>query len=149
MLKKYLTLYEKYQLELDTFGFPIIVHPAARYRSMLSDRIRYAKDIPEYFGRSIYLIGVYITKKESITKTSDPMEFLTLEDETDIYECILFPSVFKEFGDLLHWEKLFIVKGKVEVSFGVYNINIEKIASLQQWLNRIKKNKSLFKYNFD
>ena len=64
-------------------------------------------------------------------------------------ECILFPSVFKEFGDLLHWEKLFIVKGKVEVSFGVYNINIEKIASLQQWLNRIKKNKSLFKYNFD
>ena len=149
LLKKYLTLDEKYQLELDTFGFPIIVHPAARYRSMLSDRIRYAKDIPEYFGRSIYLIGVYITRKESITKTSDPMEFLTLEDETDIYECILFPSVFKEFGDLLHWEKLFIVKGKVEVSFGVYNINIEKIASLQQWLNRIKKNKSLFKYNFD
>ena len=139
MLKKYLTLDEKYQLELDTFGFPIIVHPAARYRSMLSDRIRYAKDIPEYFGQSIYLIGVYITRKESITKTSDPMEFLTLEDETDIYECILFPSVFKEFGDLLHWEKLFIVKGKVEVSFGVYNINIEKNSKPPTMVKSYKK----------
>ena len=149
LLKEDLTLDEKYQLELDTFGFPVIMHPAAKYRPMLSKRIRYAKDIPDYNGHSIYLIGVYITRKESMTATSDPMEFLTLEDESDIYECVLFPSVFKRYGDLLHWEKLFIIKGKVEESFGVYSITIEKIASLQQWLNHLKKYKSLYKYNFD
>jgi len=149
LLKEDLTLDEKYQLESDTFGFPVIVHPAAKYRPMLSKRIRYAKDIPDYHGRSIYLIGVYINRKESMTRTSDPMEFLTLEDESDIYECVLFPSVFKQYGDLLHWEKLFIIKGKVEESFGVYSIIIEKIASLQQWLNHLKKYKSLYKYNFD
>jgi len=66
---------------------------------------------------------------------------LTLEDETDIYECVLFPDVFQEFGDILHWETLFIIRGIVEESFGVYTITIEKMASLQQWVRRIKKNR--------
>tara|TARA_Y100000746_G_C15396697_1_gene404621 strand:- start:828 stop:1151 length:324 start_codon:yes stop_codon:yes gene_type:complete len=98
----------------------------------MSSRIRYAKDIPNYFGQSIYLMGVYITCKESITRHSESMEFLTLEDETDIYECILFPNTYRQFGDLLHWEKLFIIRGTVEKSFGVYSIIIEKIGSLQK-----------------
>ena len=149
LLKRHLTLDEKYQLELDTFGFPITIHPTARYRPMLSKRICYAKDIPKYQGQSIYLIGIYITRKESTTRMSEPMEFLTLEDETDIYECVLFPTVFKDFGDLVHWERLFIIRGKVEESFGVCSINVEKIGSLQQWINRIKQHKSVSTYHFD
>ena len=127
-----LTASDRYRLELDIFGFPVSAHPLSRYRPVMSSRIRYAKDIPNYFGQSIYLMGVYITCKESITRHSESMEFLTLEDETDIYECILFPNTYRQFGDLLHWEKLFIIRGTVEKSFGVYSIIIEKIGSLQK-----------------
>ena len=130
---------DRFRLELDAFGYPLSVHPVARYRPMLSQRIRYARDIPNYFGQSIYLIGVYITRKESVTRQSDPMEFLTLEDETDIYECVLFPEVFQEFGDMLHWETLFIIRGTIEESFGVYSVTIEKMASLQQWVRRLNR----------
>ena len=91
-------------------------------------------------GKSIYLIGIYITRKEIVTRRSDPMEFFTLEDETDIYECILFPETFQEFGDLFHWETLFIIRGMVEESFGVYSVTIEKLASLQQWVHRLNQN---------
>tara|TARA_B000000609_G_C23999582_1_gene254193 strand:- start:222 stop:545 length:324 start_codon:yes stop_codon:yes gene_type:complete len=98
----------------------------------MNSRIKYAKDIPEFFGQSIYLMGVYITSKATTTRYSDHMDFLTLEDETDIYECILFPSVYRQFGNLLNWERLFIIRGKVEKSFGVHNIIIEKIGSLQK-----------------
>jgi DNA polymerase III alpha subunit len=56
--------------------------------------------------------------------------FLTLEDETDIYECVLFPEAFQKYGDLLLWENLFILRGKVEESFGVISITIEKLGSL-------------------
>jgi len=94
-------------------------------------------------GQSIYLIGVYITRKETATGNSEPMEFLTLEDETDIYECVLFPDVFQEFGDMLHWETLFIIRGIVEESFGVYTITIEKMASLQQWVKKLGRANSL------
>ena len=142
-LKRNLMPNDKYQLELNTFGFPISTHPVSRYRPMLSRRVRYARDIPRYHGKSIYLIGIYITRKESITRKSKPMEFLTLEDETDIYECILFPETFKKFGDLLYWETLFIIRGIVEESFGVYTINIEKMESLQKWVDRLKHIKAL------
>ena len=132
-----LTAEDLYRLELETFGYPLSVHPVARYRPMLSSRIKYARDIPNLVGQSIYLIGVYITRKETATRKSDPMEFLTLEDETDIYECVLFPETFQEFGDLLHWETLFIIKGTVEESFGVYSVTIEKMGSLQQWVRKM------------
>ena len=81
-----------------------------------------------------------------MTHRAEPMEFLTLEDETDIYECVLFPNIFKEFGDLLHWETLFIIRGKVEESFGVYSVNIEKMGSLQQWLRRLGQGRSWSSY---
>ena len=116
-LNKDLTEDDRYRLELQVFGFPISVHPLARYRPLLSSRIKYARDIPHNIGRSIYLIGVCITRKESRTRKSEPMEFLTLEDESDTYECVLFPNAFKEFGDLLHWETLFIIRGTIEESY--------------------------------
>ena len=139
-LNSHLSSSDLYELEMDTFGFPISVHPLSKYRPILSPRIKYAKDIPSHFGRSIYLIGIYITRKESKTSRSEPMGFLTLEDESDIYECVLFPNVFKLFGDLLRWETLLIIRGTVEKSFGVYNINIEKIASIQQLIKRNQNN---------
>ena len=134
-----LTAEDQYRLELETFGYPLSVHPVARYRPMLSRRIKYARDIPKFIGQSIYLIGVYITHKETATRKSNPMEFLTLEDETDIYECVLFPEVFHKFGDMLHWETLFIIRGAVEESFGVYSVTIEKMGSLQQWVRRLNR----------
>ena len=134
-----LTAEDQYRLELETFGYPLSVHPVARYRQMLSRRIKYARDIPKFIGQSIYLIGVYITHKETATRKSNPMEFLTLEDETDIYECVLFPEVFHKFGDMLHWETLFIIRGAVEESFGVYSVTIEKMGSLHQWVRRLNR----------
>ena len=141
-LNKDLTEDDRYRLELQVFGFPISVHPLARYRPLLSPRIKYARDIPHNVGRSIYLIGVCITRKESRTGKSEPMEFLTLEDESDVYECVLFPNAFKEFGDLLHWETSFIIRGTIEKSYGVCSITIEKMGSLQQWVQRLDQGRS-------
>ena len=133
-----LTQYEIYQIELDVFGYPVSIHPLELYRPLLSNRIGYAKDIPQNVGRSIYLIGVCITRKETRTGRKEPMEFLTLEDETDIYECVLFPKVFAEFGDIINWETLFIIRGKVEQSFGVCSITVNKIASLKEWVSKTR-----------
>ncbi|MCJ7802515.1 MAG: hypothetical protein MUP82_09205, partial [Candidatus Marinimicrobia bacterium] len=82
---------------------------------------------------------IYITRKETQTHKRDPMEFLTLEDETDIYECVLFPEVFRKYGDLLHWEKLFLLRGTVEEAFGVYSVTVEKLISLPRNIDKIEK----------
>jgi len=135
-VKDKLAQHEIYQIELDVFGYPVSIHPLALYRPLLSNRIGYAKDIPYNVGKAVYLMGVYITHKESRTNNKESMEFLTLEDETDIYECVLFPKIFAEFGDIINWETLFIIYGTVEQSFGVCSINIKKIASLKEWVGR-------------
>ena len=132
---------DKYNLELEAFGYPISIHPLEKYRYMLSKRIKYAREIPHHIGRSIYLIGLYITRKESRTRKSEPMQFLTLEDESDIYECVLFPNEFKEFSDMLNWETLFIIRGAIEESFGVCSVTIEKMGSLQKWISRLDQEK--------
>jgi len=62
-----LTDEDQYRLELETFGYPLSIHPLERYRPILSRRIKYAQDIPLFVGQSIYLIGVYITRKETVT----------------------------------------------------------------------------------
>ncbi|MCH8070027.1 MAG: DNA polymerase III subunit alpha [Candidatus Marinimicrobia bacterium] len=142
---------EKRLLELETFGFPASSHPLTAYQSFLKGRVKKAKDIPMYAGKTIHLAGVYITRKETQTvESGDPMEFLTLEDETDIYECVLFPDTFRQYGDLLHWEKLFVLRGKVEETFparrsggGVYTITIEKLASLPGMVRKMEKAESM------
>lgn len=130
--KEPLTWDEKRELELKSFGFPISSHPLEPYFQTINNWVKKAKNIPKYVGKSIYLAGVYITRKEVQTHQRDPMEFLTLEDETDIYECVLFPEVFRKYGDLLHWEKLFLLRGTVEEAFGVFSVTIEKLTSLSR-----------------
>ena len=130
---------DRRRLDIESFGFPISEHPLDPYLSIIGGRVRKAKDLPKYIGRTIHLAGVYITRKETITvKNRDPMEFLTLEDETDIYECVLFPEAFRKYGDLLLWENLFILRGKVEESFGVISVTIEKLGSLSAMIKKME-----------
>lgn len=124
-------------LEVKTFGFPISSHPLAPYFPQVAKYIKKAKDIPKYVGKTVNLAGIYITGKETRTRKREPMEFLTLEDETDIYECVLFPHVFRKYSDLLHWEKLYFVRGKVEEAFGVFTITIERLMSLSSVVQKL------------
>jgi DNA polymerase III alpha subunit len=103
--------------------------------------VRKAKDIPQYVGQTINLAGVYVTRKVTSTKKREPMEFVTFEDETDIFECVMFPDVYKEFSDLLNWESLFVIRGKVEVAFGVYTLTVEKLGSLRRIVEKLVSKK--------
>jgi len=137
--KEPLSWNEKRELELKSFGFSISSHPLEPYFETINQWVKKAVDIPKYVGKSIYLAGVYITRKETQTHRRDPMEFLTLEDETDIYECVLFPGVFREYGDLLHWEKLFLLRGTVEEAFGVFSVTVEKLVSLPRNIEKLNQ----------
>lgn len=131
-----LTSEEKHQLEVNTFGFSVTHHPLMPYQSRLNGKVLQAKDISKYVGKTVRLAGMYITRKEARTKHREAMEFLTLEDETDIFECVLFPEVFREYRDIIHWETLFLIRGKIEEVFGVCTVTVEKLASLSRIFNQ-------------
>ena len=129
---------DKRELEIDTFGFPISEHPLLNYLPYLGTHIKKAKDIHLYKGKTIALVGIAITRKITATRNRQPMEFVTFEDETDLYECVMFPEAYETFGDLLNWETLFLIQGKVEETYSVYTVTIEKLISLTQMIKKIK-----------
>ena len=133
-----LTNEEKLKLEIGSFGYPISKHPLERYLPYFAGRIRKAQDIPRLVGRTINLAGVYITRKTTSTQKHEAMEFVTFEDETDIFECVMFPRTFQQYGDLLNWERLFILRGKVEEAFGVFSVTIEKLSSLTGMIRKLQ-----------
>jgi len=134
---------EKRKLEIDTFGFPISEHPLLNYLPYLGKRIKKAKDIHLYIGKTIALAGIAITRKITATRNRQPMEFVTFEDETDLYDCVMFPEAYETFGDLLNWETLFLIQGKVEKAYSVYTVTIEKLISLTQMIKKIKETKTV------
>lgn len=137
-----LSEYEILSLEIESFGFPISEHPLKRFLPVFDGKIKKAIDLSRYVEQTINLLGVYITRKVAFTQREEPMEFVTFEDETDIFECVMFPEVYKQFGDLLHWETLFVLRGKVEEAYGTYTVTVEKLASLQQTAEKMTPKES-------
>ena len=130
------TQQQLFQMEVESFGYPISWHPLAPFQQASNGRVTLAVDIPNHVGHIITLAGVCLTTKTVKTRRGEPMEFLTLEDQTGIFECVLFPDQYKIFNDLVRWEKLFLIQGKVEEAWGVYTITIKKLASLGQAVER-------------
>ncbi|MAJ43919.1 MAG: DNA polymerase III subunit alpha [Candidatus Marinimicrobia bacterium] len=123
---------ERILLEFESFGFPISEHPLYRYKAHLQHHVQKAKNIHKMCDYKVVFAGVLITRKITATQKNEAMEFITFEDETDIFECVIFPKVYKLYGDLLNWEKLFLVYGKVEKLFDVYTVTISRLESLQR-----------------
>ena len=57
-----------------------------------------AKDLGKHVGRTVRLVGFLVTLKEAVTIKGDPMEFVSFEDETDIFETVFFPETYRRFS---------------------------------------------------
>jgi len=134
-----LTPRQLFDMEVESYGYPISWHPLEPFQEALKGRVTPARDIPHRVGRTITLAGVCLTTKTVKTRAGEAMEFLTFEDQTDLFDCVLFPTKYKLFNDLVRWERLFLIHGKVEETWGIYSITIEKLASLKRVMEKRKK----------
>ena len=62
------------------------------------------------------------------------MAFLLLEDETGLFEAIIFPEVFQHYFSLMVKEGLLIIKGKMGDKSGEEKIIIQEIKNLYSYL---------------
>ena len=127
------------RMELESFGFPVSEHPLDKYAWYLETRTIKAERIPEYVGKRVNLAGVNITRKAIRTRQGERMEFLTFEDQTDIFECVLFPEMYEKYNDLVRWEQIFVLQGMVESSYGVCTVTIEKMASIEKSIEKWRR----------
>jgi DNA polymerase III alpha subunit len=60
------------------------------------------------------------------------MMFLTLEDETDIYDVVLFPRVYQRYGGRLGDRGPYVVTGRVEDDPRPSSVMAERIVRLEE-----------------
>ena len=103
------------QDEIHLFGFPLRCHPLELYTTQLQGlKLTQATEMATHIGHHVTMVGWLITEKAASTKHGEPMEFITLEDTTGLYDATLFPDTFQRYGQLLTNERPLLLKGLVE-----------------------------------
>ena len=106
--------------EVETLGFLISRHPLTLYRDHLLALRRSGIapvrgcDLARHAGRRVATLGWLITGKVVSTKDDEPMEFISFEDTTAIYETTFFPRPYERFCRMLATRRPYLLKGRVE-----------------------------------
>jgi len=117
--------------ELEIFGFPLDGHPLERY----CDRVRglplaLARELAQYVGRTAILLGWLVTEKIVTSKKGEPMEFVTFEDQTSLYDATLFPDTYRRYCHLLGTNQAYVVSGVVEEHFDTITLTVHRLQPL-------------------
>ncbi|MGD8836313.1 MAG: DNA polymerase III subunit alpha [Desulfobacteraceae bacterium] len=117
--------------EFKVLGFLCRQHPMALFaRTVDATRSVKAATLPRHLGRQVRFAGWLITGKVVRTKSGDPMEFLTFEDETGIVEATFFPQTYDRFCHLIDRGRPYILSGKVEQNWGVATLTVTHVRPL-------------------
>jgi DNA polymerase-3 subunit alpha/error-prone DNA polymerase len=86
--------------------------------------------LPKYLGSNVKLLSWPITQKEVWTKGGLTMSFLSLEDETGMYEMVIFPQVYNQYHTLLFDQRPLVVYGKAVDDHGALTVEVGNIEVL-------------------
>jgi len=119
--------------EAETLGFLVSRHPLTLYRGEMS-RLRYvpASRLDRHVGRTVTTVGWLVTGKVVSTRHDEPMEFISFEDTTAIYETTLFPDVYRKFCHMLSHTRPYVLRGKVEEDFGSITLTVQDVRFLDR-----------------
>ena len=119
--------------ERETLGFILSVHPLRLFSQRISAsgrRIVPANQLHQHVGQRVTLAAWFITGKEVITRNGDPMEFISFEDETAIFETTFFPKAYQRFCQILDMNRGYLLTGRVEEQHGTVSLNVADVRRL-------------------
>ena len=119
--------------EFETLGFLRSGHPIELWnvKQALSgiERI-YGADLSAHVGRRVRLLGWPITRKDVWTLQGQTMTFISYEDETALYEAVLFPPVYQKYRTILFDIQPFLLTGLVTQKQGAISLELEHIEKI-------------------
>jgi error-prone DNA polymerase len=114
-------------------------HPVSFLRGELASRGIIAADelrvTPN--GRRVTVAGLVITRQRP--GTASGVIFMTLEDESDITNGIVWPRVFERFRPVVLGARLIAITGKVQSESGVIHVVVDRIDDLTPMLAVLSK----------
>jgi len=86
--------FQRANLEMETMGFPLEMHPAMIARVKHGGCVNRTMDADNP-NRRLRLWALVVADKQVPTKHGDMMQFVTLEDEMGLLEAVAFPDAFR------------------------------------------------------
>src|SRR4029077_20552776 len=77
-------------------------------------------------------LGCLITARRGTARDAEPMEFISFEDTTAIYETTFFPRAYERFCGMLTTARPYVLKGRVEEEFGAVAMTVEEAVFLDR-----------------
>ncbi|MCL5795120.1 MAG: DNA polymerase III subunit alpha, partial [Patescibacteria group bacterium] len=122
--------------EKEFLGIFLTDHPLNKVKKTLEKSTRAIANLSkEDEGKKIRVGGIITDIKKIITKSSEPMLFVKLEDVTAITEIIVFPKLLKQ--NFLVWQpdNIIIVEGRISNKDDTLKIIAEKAEELGQQMS--------------
>ena len=117
--------------ELELFGFPLNGHPLELFTDVVASLSPLpARDLAQHIGKEVTLLGWMVTEKVVSTKKGEPMEFVTFEDQTSLYDATLFPDTYRQYSHLLASNQAYLVTGVVEEHFATVTVTVTQLRPL-------------------
>jgi error-prone DNA polymerase len=117
--------------ELETLDFLISRHPLSLYEQALS-KFSHVKgaDLAKYIGKRVTTVGWWVTGKLISTRDEEPMEFISFEDTSALYETTFFPQAYARFCHILNRSRPYVLTGAVEEEFGAIALTVDSVRLL-------------------
>jgi DNA-directed DNA polymerase III PolC len=122
---------ERLRWDQETLGFAVSEHPMAllRREGTLRGCIP-ASQLPRHVGKRVTVAGMIRTAKGTMTKRSERMKFVTIEDETGLLDIVLFPKAYRRWGTVLPGRRALRVTGLVQEDGGGLTLTAEKVEGI-------------------
>lgn len=106
-------LHEQVRQEYDILGLSTLCHPMVFYREKLArDGVRRTSEIKDLPNNTVVTVaGVVVVCMRPPTKSGVIVVFVTLEDEDGLADCVVFPRVYDQYGDVIFNNHALIVEG--------------------------------------
>lgn len=118
--------------QFSSLGFLTDRHPLFLYRNELksvTNRV-FAEDLKHHVRKAVTLAGWPVALKFVPTKDKKIMAFYSFDDETALFETVIFPNVFDRYRHLLDMKSSLIISGTVENDHGALQIVVELVKRL-------------------
>ena len=114
--------------EIEILGFPLRCHPLDLVpANHVPATVVPACDMTHHIGRVVTMMGVLITEKVVHTKQGDPMEFVSFEDLSGLYDATIFPDIYRKTCHLLKTNRAYVVEGRVDAHFAAVTLTVTAI----------------------
>ena len=123
--------------EFTVLGYLASSHPMA----LVAETTRAIHPIPAaalagHIGKHVTCVGMLTTGKPVHTIKDEPMEFVTFDDGTGLIETVIFPDVYRKVVPLLFGTGPYVMRGKVEASYGAVTLTVTALDRLDRYAQR-------------